>query len=121
MLILIARRLGSMVLIMFVVSVILFAIFETDKLAVAGKVLGPYSSIEQRELWLEQNGYNQPFWTRYVIWAGNAMRGDFGQSLQLKVPVSEVLWPRLGNTGILGQSDRKGADIYRVRVGVVIE
>lgn len=101
MLILIARRLGSMVLIMLVVSVILFAIFETDKLAVAGKVLGPYSSTEQRELWLEQNGYNQGFWTRYVIWAGNAVRGDFGQSLQLKVPVSEVLWPRLANTGIL--------------------
>ncbi len=101
MLILIARRLGSMVLIMFVVSVILFGIFESDKLAVAGKVLGPYSSIEQRELWLDQNGYNQSFWTRYVIWAGNAMRGDFGQSLQLKVPVSEVLWPRLANTGIL--------------------
>lgn len=101
MLILIARRLGSMVLIMFVVSVILFAIFESDKLAVAGKVLGPYSSTEQRELWLDQNGYNQSFWTRYVIWAGNAVRGDFGQSLQLKVPVSEVLWPRLANTGIL--------------------
>jgi len=101
MLILIARRLGSMVLIMFVVSVILFAIFESDKLAVAGKVLGPYSSTEQREIWLDQNGYNQPFWTRYVVWAGNAVRGDFGQSLQLKVPVSEVLWPRLANTGIL--------------------
>ncbi len=101
MLILIARRLGSMVLIMLVVSVILFGIFESDKLAVAGKVLGPYSSIEQRELWLDQNGYNQSFWTRYVIWAGNAVRGDFGQSLQLKVPVSEVLWPRLANTGIL--------------------
>lgn len=101
MLILILRRLGSMVLIMLVVSVILFAIFETDKLAVAGKVLGPYSSQEQREIWLEENGYNQPFWTRYVIWAGNAMRGDFGQSLQLKVPVSDVLWPRLANTGIL--------------------
>ena len=101
MLILILRRLGSMVLIMLVVSLILFAIFETDKLAVAGKVLGPYSSTEQREIWLEDNGYNQPFWTRYVIWAGNALRGDFGQSLQLKVPVSEVLWPRLANTGIL--------------------
>ena len=70
MLILILRRLGSMVLIMLVVSLILFAIFETDKLAVAGKVLGPYSSTEQREIWLEENGYNQPFWTRYVIWAG---------------------------------------------------
>lgn len=101
MLILILRRLGSMVLIMLVVSIILFAIFETDKLSVAGKVLGPYSSLEQREIWLEKNGYNQSFWTRYMIWAGNAMRGDFGQSLQLKVPVSEVLWPRLANTGLL--------------------
>lgn len=101
MLILILRRLGSMALIMLVVSVILFAIFETDKFAVAGKVLGPYSSDEQREIWLEKNGYNEGFWTRYVIWAGNAARGDFGQSLQLKVPVSEVLWPRLANTGIL--------------------
>lgn len=101
MLLLILRRLGSMVLIMLVVSLILFAIFETDKLAVAGKVLGPYSSVEQREIWLEKNGYNQSFWTRYMIWAGNAIRGDFGQSLQLKVPVSEVLWPRLANTGIL--------------------
>ncbi len=101
MLILILKRLGSMALIMLVVSLILFSIFETDKLAVAGKVLGPYSSTEQRELWLEKNGYNDPFFGRYFSWVGNALQGDFGQSMQLKVPVSEVLWPRLANTGIL--------------------
>jgi len=101
MLILSLKRIGSMLLIMLVVSLILFSIFETDKLAVAGKVLGPYSSQEQRELWLEQNGYNEPFFERYVIWAGNALRGDFGQSMQLKVPVADVLWSRLANTGIL--------------------
>jgi len=101
MLILTAKRFASMILIMAVVSFILFAIFEADKLAVAGKVLGPYSSTEQRELWLEQNGYNEPFLLRYVTWAANAARGDFGQSLQLKVPVSDILWERLGNTGIL--------------------
>jgi len=84
MLILTAKRFASMLLIMAVVSFILFAIFEADKLAVAGKVLGPYSSTEQRELWLEQNGYNEPFLLRYVTWATNAARGDFGQSLQLK-------------------------------------
>jgi peptide/nickel transport system permease protein len=98
----IIKRLTAMVLIMAVVSFILFAIFETDKLAVAGKVLGPYSSTEQREIWLEENGYNAPFLVRYFKWAGNAMQGKFGDSLQLKVPVSDVLWPRLKNTGILG-------------------
>lgn len=101
MLILTLKRLTSMILIMLVVSFLLFALFETDKLDVAGKVLGPYSSVEQREIWLENNGYNEPFLMRYVYWVGNVLRGDFGQSIQLKVPVSQVLGDRLANTGIL--------------------
>ena len=101
MLLLLARRLASMVLIMAVVSFVLFLIFEGNKLAVAGKVLGPYSSQEQRELWLEQNGYNRPFLVRYAEWVGDAVRGDFGDSIRFKAPVSELLWDRLANTGIL--------------------
>ena len=77
-----------MLLIMVVVSFMLFAIFETDKLGVAGKVLGPYSSTEQRELWLDQNGYNRPFLVRYVEWVGRALHGDFGDSIRFKAPVS---------------------------------
>lgn len=101
MLILTLKRLTSMLLIMLVVSFLLFALFETDKMEVAGKVLGPYSSVEQREIWLENNGYNEPFLKRYAIWVVNVLRGDFGQSIQLKVPVSDVLGDRLANTGIL--------------------
>ena len=101
MLILAAKRLASMILIMLVVSFILFSLFETDKLAVAGKVLGPYSSEEQRLIWLEENGYNQPFLTRYVNWVGNALTGNFGDSIQFKVPVAGLLMDRLANTGIL--------------------
>jgi peptide/nickel transport system permease protein len=101
MLILTLKRLTSMLLIMLVVSFLLFALFETDKLAVAGKVLGPYSSVEQREIWLEKNGYNEPFLKRYALWVVNAAQGNFGQSIQLKVPVSQVLGDRLANTGIL--------------------
>ncbi len=101
MLILTLKRLTSMILIMAVVSLILFAIFETDKLNVAGKVLGPYSSLEQREIWLEKNGYNDPFFTRYFRWVGNAAVGDFGESIKFRAPVSDLLWPRLANTGIL--------------------
>jgi peptide/nickel transport system permease protein len=101
MLLLLARRLASMLLIMAAVSFILFVVFESNKLGVAGKVLGPYSSVEQRELWLEQNGYNRPFVVRYVEWVGRAVRGDFGQSIRFKAPVSDLLWDRLGNTGIL--------------------
>ncbi|WP_298610004.1 ABC transporter permease [uncultured Thiothrix sp.] len=101
MIVLAAKRLVAMLLIMLVVSFILFSLFEADKMAVAGKVLGPYSSVEQREIWLSQNGYNEPFFTRYTQWIGGALHGNFGDSLQYKVPVSELLTDRLKNTGIL--------------------
>jgi peptide/nickel transport system permease protein len=101
MLVLAARRFGSMILIMAVISFVLFMIFESDKLGVAGKVLGPYSSQEQRQLWLEQNGYNRNFFVRYGEWVTNAATGDFGQSIRFKAPVADLLWPRLANTGFL--------------------
>ncbi len=96
------RRLGAMVLTMLVVSVLLFLLLELTPGSVATKVLGPYSSEEQRNLWLEAHGYFEPLWVRYATWLGNFVTGDFGESIRFKVPVAEVLWPRLWNTAILG-------------------
>jgi peptide/nickel transport system permease protein len=91
-----------MILIMFVVSVILFLLFEGDKLSVATRVLGQYSTMDQRLIWLEQNGYNTPFLARYFSWVGNFLIGNWGDSIQYYEPVSKVLLPRLLNTAILG-------------------
>ena len=101
MLIFIVRRAGSMILTMIVVSILLFLLLEISPGNVATKVLGPYSSEEQRQIWLEQNGYFEPLYVRYFTWLGNFIVGDFGESIRFKVPVGEVMWPRLGNTGIL--------------------
>ena len=91
-----------MVLTMVVVSVLLFLLLELQPGSVATKVLGPYSSEEQRTLWLEAHGYFEPLHERYLAWLGAFATGDFGESIRFKVPVAEVLWPRLGNTAILG-------------------
>ena len=99
---LIIRRFGLTLLTMLVVSIILFLIFELRIDSVAIKVLGPYSSEEQRQIWLETHGYFDPLWERYLRWLGNALVGDFGESVQFKRSVNEVLWPRLGNTALLG-------------------
>jgi peptide/nickel transport system permease protein len=90
-----------MVLTMLVVSIILFLALELNIDSVATKVLGPYSSDEQRQLWLEANGYNRPVFERYFSWAGNFIMGDFGESIRFRVPVSDILWDRLANTLIL--------------------
>ncbi|MDX1513898.1 MAG: ABC transporter permease, partial [Gammaproteobacteria bacterium] len=52
--------------------------------------------------WLQQNGYFDPLWERYLDWLGRFVTGDFGESIRFKTPVSEILWPRLWNTAILG-------------------
>jgi len=102
MIIFILRRLGTMLLTMLVVSILLFLLLELTPGNVATKVLGPYSSEEQRNLWLEAHGYFEPLWYRYLTWLGKFVTGDFGESIRFKVPVADVLWPRLWNTAVLG-------------------
>ncbi len=53
MLVLLARRLGFMILTMLTVSIALFLLMELNIETVATRVLGQYSSEEQRQIWLE--------------------------------------------------------------------
>jgi len=46
-------------------------------------------------------GLDRPLYERYADWLGNALQGDFGQSRLYKVPVADVLWPRLWSTLLL--------------------
>lgn len=119
MLIFMARRFGTMILTMLVVSILVFMLLEINVESVATKVLGPYTSQEQRDLWLERNGYFDPAALRYLRWLGNFVIGDFGQSVRFKVPVSEVMWPRLANTGILGGIALLIASIIGLSLGVI--
>ena len=102
MLIFLAKRAGYMALTMLVVSILLFLLLEVNGDSIAVKVLGPYTTEEQRALWLEANGYNRPAYIRYFEWLGRMLAGDFGDSIRFRAPVADVLWPRLANTAILG-------------------
>ncbi len=102
MVVFILKRIGFMILTMIIVSILLFLLLELQPGSVATKVLGPYTSEEQRNLWLEEHGYFRPLYVRYFDWLTDFAVGDFGQSVRFKVPVSEVLWPRLWNTAVLG-------------------
>lgn len=96
------KRLVAMLLTMLAVSVLVFVVLEVSPGSVATKVLGPYSSPEQRQLWLAQHGYTAPLTTRYLTWLSRVIAGDFGYSTRFKVPVHAILWPRLANTALLG-------------------
>ena len=101
MLVFIAKRLAYMAATMVAVSILVFLLLEISPGNVATKVLGPYSSEEQRQIWLEKNGYNRPFYIRYGEWLGRFVTGDLGVSTRFKVPVNDILWNRVANTGLL--------------------
>ena len=102
MLIFILKRIGQMLIIMLVVSVLLFLLLEINIESVATKVLGQYSTLEQREIWLQANGYYDPVYERYGRWLWGFVTGDLGDSVRFKQPINNFLWERLWNTAILG-------------------
>jgi peptide/nickel transport system permease protein len=59
MIVFIGKRLAHLVITMVVVSLALFLVLELDPGNVAQKVLGPYSSNEQREIWMEKHGFRR--------------------------------------------------------------
>ena len=103
MVLLLLKRIGFMLFTMIVVSIILFLLLETGLTGdPATRVLGNFASDEQKEMWRDQHGYNQPVIVRYAKWLGNFATGNLGTSIRYKGPVKEVLLPRLWNTAILG-------------------
>ena len=103
------KRLASLVFTMLVVSALVFAAFEFTPGQVATKVLGPFSTQDQRDRLMEELGLNRPVYERYIEWLGNTGltgRGGGGGGRSrlfhaLQAPVNDIIWDRLGNTLLL--------------------
>ncbi len=46
-------------------------------------------------------GLDQPMYVRFFKWASGFVRGDFGRSFEHHIPVSTLLWSRIGLTVLL--------------------
>ena len=97
MLAFIVRRLFQSVLVMLAVGFISFSLFNYVGDPV-NNMVGIEATIEERERMAEALGLNDPFPIQFARFAGNALRGDFGQSYRLSVPVEEAIAERLPAT-----------------------
>ena len=59
---------------------------------------GTGASLEQREAMRHALGLDRPLPVQYVIYLSNAIRGDLGQSIQFKQPVTELILERMPAT-----------------------
>ncbi len=100
-----ARRTVYMLATVFAVSIVTFIIIQLppgDYLTtLAATMSSQGESVDSAQLVLlrEKYGLDQPLVVQYYKWVSNILlHGDFGDSFELKRPVADLIWERLGLT-----------------------
>jgi peptide/nickel transport system permease protein len=95
MILLLARRVVTLILTLLAVSLAVFAVMNVLPGDPALVVLGIDSTPEAQAALREKFGLNAPLHERYLDWIAGALTGDFGRSYTYSVPVSELIAERL--------------------------
>ncbi len=93
----IVQRLFQALIVMMVVALVSFSLFQFVGDPV-NNMLGPEGTIEQRTKLRERLGLNDPVPVQFVRYVTNAARGEFGLSYRIGKPVGELLAERLPAT-----------------------
>lgn len=96
------RRVLQSIPILFILSVLLFTLVRAapgGPLATAYR--NPNVTKEQIEILKKQLGLDQPLPIQYARWLGDMLRGEMGDSIKFRRPVSEMIAERIPNTLIL--------------------
>lgn len=98
----IALRVASVLVILLVISFLTFTLLYLAPGDLVKNLLGNRpSSPEAIAAIRAQYHLDDPFLVRYFDWLLSALRGDFGVSIRLQQPVTEVIASRLGITSLL--------------------
>lgn len=91
------RRLLQSFLLLIGVSIIVFFMIRLTGDPVS-LMISRDATMEQRQAFAEANGFNRPFIVQFTDYFGNLLQGDLGNSLQYRVPATELLAQRLPAT-----------------------
>jgi len=104
----IIKRIGIMIPTLIVISMISFAVIQLppgDYLTsyVAGlRQMGDHVDEAEIEALRQRYGLGQPVYVQYYKWvSGIILRGDWGQSMEWRKPVKDIIWERMALTVFL--------------------
>lgn len=95
------RRLALGVLVLFLVSIAVFAATQVLPGDAARSVLGRNATPENLAALRRQLHLDRPVVAQYFSWFGGLLRGDAGDSLAARQPVLSLVGPRLANSSWL--------------------
>ncbi len=97
-----ARRLLFMIPVALLVSFVTFMIIHLIPGDPARVLLGESATPQTVAALRHQLGLDKPLLTQYILWLGQAVHGNLGESIQLQQPVTQAILQRLPVTAELG-------------------
>ncbi|MGL4798225.1 MAG: ABC transporter permease [Cellulosilyticaceae bacterium] len=89
------RKFFSLVITLFLMSLITFAAFQILPGDPASIILGMDADPLQLEALRNELGLNEPLLTQYLSWFKNALTFNLGESIRFNMPVSELILARI--------------------------
>lgn len=112
------RRIGQAIIVVFMVTIIAFALLHALPGGAARATLGKEATQEQIDKFNEDNGFNLPLYQQYGRYLSDTVHGDFGYSYQLNQNVSDAIAQRLPKTIMLSLISTILAILIAVPLGV---
>src|ERR1700737_4031738 len=97
-------RLGAVVPVLLVASVISFSLARLAPGDITLVLLGPYAGEADREQLRQQLALDGPMYVQYARWPLRALSGHPGMSIQMRAPVLQILLEKFGNSLLLGSA-----------------
>ena len=119
MLVYVAKRLGYVVIIAAVMTVLVFSATHILPGNAAVMIMGKYATPEQIAALEIKLGLNRPLAAQYWEWASGFLRGDLGQSLIMDRPVGPIVMEAIGKSLVLAVASMLIVTVLGIFLGVV--
>jgi len=117
----VVRRLLAMVPLLFGITLLAFLVIELAPGDYFSTLkLNPTISPEAIAEMERQFGYGDPVLVRYLKWLASLCQGNLGVSLAYRVPVAELIGPRVFNTVLLALSSLAFTWTLAIPIGILV-
>lgn len=115
----IIRRLIQAIPVLIGVSIVVFLLIKLVPGDAAATLLGSEATPEEVAQLRSALGLDAPLYVQYGLWVGGILTGDFGESIEFRQPVTELVITRLKNTLILALTSLILSTTLGIAIGVL--
>lgn len=114
-----ARRLAAVLIVLFIVSLTVFAITQILPGNAAVMILGEYATPDQLKALEEQLGLDRPWHAQYLAWITSILSGDWGVSMRLSTPVAQLIGEAFWRSAALAAAALTMVTLVAIPLGVL--